>query len=145
MFFKLNFFLKRMYWFIFRPKTAGVKCILKNEDKILMIRKTFGSDKWVFPGGAIKKDEQPVDAVRREIVEDLGIDIIEVRELGLFTQNIRYRKETMYCFSGKIQAWVLKYDTQKIREVGWFSENELPHLTPVSESVFKLYKQIVSS
>ena len=32
----------KIYWFIFRPKTFGVKCLIKCGNEILMIRHTYG-------------------------------------------------------------------------------------------------------
>lgn len=37
--------------------------------------------KWEFPGGKIEKDESPAVALRREIQEELGVDIALIREL----------------------------------------------------------------
>ena len=65
--YQLKFQLKRIYWFIIRPNTQGVKCVLVNDGKVLMIRRRFGTDKWVFPGGAIHPGESAEAAIRREI------------------------------------------------------------------------------
>ena len=135
------FLLKRIYWFIFRPRTKGVKCILENNGKILMIRRTYGTDKWVFPGGAIKANETIENAVRREIQEDLDITLDQLRSLGSFTQTIHHRQETLHCFAGTISSNSLRLDKEKIQEVRWFDISELPELTPVSNSVISLYKK----
>ena len=137
--YSIIFKLKKLYWFLARPKSFGVKCILENNGKILMIRRTFGTDKWVFPGGAIHSGESPEEAVRREIEEDLGIDLEEVRNLGSFAQNVHHRRETLHCFAAPALREGLHIDHGKIKEVKWFVRDQLPFLTPISKSVFSLY------
>ena len=113
----LLFVLKRIYWFIRRPRTQGVKCIIEKDGEILMIRRTFGTDKWVFPGGGIKSGESPEDAIRREIEEDLGVAPRFVRKLGEFTQRVHYRNETIHCFSSTFVDINVQPDTGKIADV----------------------------
>jgi len=135
------FSFKKIYWFVVRPKTFGVKCIIQdNQGKILMLRKNFAYKGWVFPGGAIRQGEKPVDAIRREIKEDLGITLENVHELGSFFQRVHYRKETMYCFSAITSSLVTDFNKEKIEEVGWFERTQLPPLSPISQSVMALFK-----
>ncbi|HUN89412.1 MAG TPA: (deoxy)nucleoside triphosphate pyrophosphohydrolase [Terriglobales bacterium] len=50
--------------------------ILMREDKILICQRTRHQSKplkWEFPGGKIEAGEQPRDALRRELEEELGI------------------------------------------------------------------------
>lgn len=135
---KLLFQLKRLYWFVFRPKTQGVKCVIENNGSILMIKRTFGSVHFVFPGGKIMSGETPEQAVVREVREDLGLNLGEVRSLGSFTQTVRYRKETLHCYAAQVDALDFKL-APHIKATQWFSTRELTNLTPVSKSVFDLY------
>ena len=138
--YQLVFLLKRIYWFLFRPRTYGVKCVLVDNGKIIMVRRSFGSDKWVFPGGVIKVGESPNNAVRREIKEDLGIVLEELHDLGDFTQSIYHRRETIRCFTSVGPFNTVGPDKEKIKEIRWFEVAHLPSLTPVSTSVMSLYK-----
>ena len=138
--YQLIFSIKRLYWFLFRPRSYGIKCILENDGRILMIRRTFGTDKWVFPGGAIRAGEDAQVAARREIQEDPGAALAELRGLGSFTQTVHYRQETIHCFSAQVLPESIHHDKEKILEIGWFQPLELPELTPISKSVMALYK-----
>ena len=52
--------------------------LIRDEDKILIAqrgrRKRFGW-KWEFPGGKVRPDETPEDCLRREIKEELHLEI----------------------------------------------------------------------
>jgi 8-oxo-dGTP diphosphatase len=138
--YELIFRLKKLVWFITRPKRQGVKCVLESNGKILMIKRTFGTDKFVFPGGAIYVGESPEVAAKREIQEDLGIKLDQIKALGSFEQIVHHRNETLHCFSAQAQSKALSVDQNKIHSICWFDRKNLPELTPVSKSVYKLYQ-----
>ena len=117
-------FLK-IYWFIFRPKTQGVQCLILSGDELLLIRHTYGRLAWTLAGGGIKKGETKEEAVKREIKEELGLDITpEYR--GEFTHNTEYKIDTVYCFVVTIEKVEPKIDRGEIKEAKWWNINNLP-------------------
>lgn len=61
---------------------AGV--VINEKDEILMV-KTHNAG-WVFPGGQVEVGENVIDAVKREIMEEAGVEI-EVGELFCVSSN----------------------------------------------------------
>src|ERR1700751_4257558 len=54
-----------------------VPALIVKEGKILVCQRTKNQTmplKWEFPGGKVEEGEQPRDALRRELDEELGID-----------------------------------------------------------------------
>ena len=45
---------------------------------------------WEFPGGKVEQDENPENAVKREIKEELGIEIVVNRYLGDSIYNYEF-------------------------------------------------------
>ena len=76
-------------------KTIGVAIIRNQQGEILIDRRlpggTFGGF-WEFPGGKIEQNETVEDCIKREIIEELGLNI-EVGE-HLITVNHTYLGET---------------------------------------------------
>lgn len=63
----------------FASARAAAGALIRNSDgDILMVQPTY-KDFWDLPGGYIETGEQPSDACRREVHEELGLDI----ELGV--------------------------------------------------------------
>ena len=63
---------------------AGAGIVLNEKDEILMV-KTHNAG-WVFPGGQVEVGENVIDAVKREIMEEAGVDI-EVGEVFCIASN----------------------------------------------------------
>ena len=68
-----------------RPGAYG---IVLHEGNILLV-KTIRESKFVLPGGGIDLGEWHVDAMKREMLEETGIDV-EVGEMVGFLENIYY-------------------------------------------------------
>lgn len=64
--------------------TAGI--VINEKDEILMV-KTHNYD-WVFPGGQVEVGENVIDALKREIMEEAGVDI-EVGEVFCIASNTK--------------------------------------------------------
>lgn len=57
----------------YRPR---VRVILRNDnDEILLIRTWLSRQNWSLPGGGIASGEKPIEAIRRETLEETGIDL----------------------------------------------------------------------
>ena len=117
-------FLK-IYWFIFRPKTQGVICLILSGDELLLIRHTYGHSAWTLSGGGFKRNETKEDAVKREVKEELGLNITP-EYIGEFTQNTEYKIDTVFCFVARVEKIEPKIDHLEIKEAKWWNINNLP-------------------
>src|SRR6476620_9234358 len=87
-----------VYRSVAKPALRGVKCVLVDSDRILLVRHTYGPHEWDFPGGGLKRNESPLSAARREMREELGVDIDTWRAIGDRRQPRQHTKSTMHCF-----------------------------------------------
>ncbi|HEY3298007.1 MAG TPA: NUDIX hydrolase [Armatimonadota bacterium] len=64
----------------------AVAAIIVEDDKILLIRRGKEPSKgcWTVPGGSVEWGETLVAAVKREILEETGLEIDVVGEAGVF-------------------------------------------------------------
>lgn len=116
----------RVYWFLTRPKTKGVKALIFNDGKILMIRLTYYPNMWTFPGGGVNKNEEPKDAVVRECEEEVGIRLQNPQFIKTLDFDHEYKKDTVHLFREEIASLDFKTDGKEIFEASWFNLNNLP-------------------
>jgi 8-oxo-dGTP pyrophosphatase MutT (NUDIX family) len=116
----------RIWSFTMRPRIRGVKCVLTNGDRVLLVRHTYGRPRWDLPGGTSKRGEPPSETARREMAEELGVTLDGVADLGRFTGRIDRRSDTMHCFHAELPSQELTLDRAEIDEARWFPRDGLP-------------------
>ena len=121
------------------PKTTmrahlGANAIITCGDKLLLERRR-DSDTWGLVGGGVKKYEEPVDAMAREVWEELGLRIPKdkFRKLAVYGEPGRiaaYRDGSIWRMVIVVFALELPEDvtlriSKESRELRWFSREEL--------------------
>ena len=94
---KVAGFLRKIYWFIFRPETHGVKGLLLKDGKVLLVKTSYS--KWLtLPGGGIKKGETTKEAVKRELKEETGIKVLKCHLVGEYNNSTEYKNDHISLF-----------------------------------------------
>ena len=78
----------RMY-----PETPipAVGAFILKDGKLLLVKRAYepGAGKWTVPGGAIELGEKTVEALHREILEEVGIRLKNVKLLDIYDAIFR--------------------------------------------------------
>jgi 8-oxo-dGTP diphosphatase len=64
----------RVWWYVRRPRTHGSAVALWHQDVILLVRTSYRGC-YCLPGGFVRRGEPSEQAARRELREELGIDL----------------------------------------------------------------------
>lgn len=118
--------LLRVWWLIRRPAMYGVKCIVTNGDDVLLVRHAYGDHAWELPGGGIKRGERPLDAARREMAEELGIETDDWHWLGEAWATVYHRRDTLYCFQAELRSPEFTIERAELSDARWFPRSALP-------------------
>lgn len=117
----------QVIWFFWRPQLAGVKCLLTADDRVLLVRHTYGRRSWDVPGGAIKRGEPPLNAAHREMSEELGLAPTRWIEIGELRGRVDHRHDTIHCFRAEVAPdQKLSIDRGELEAAMWFARSELP-------------------
>ena len=105
-----------------------VAALIWKDRKILICQRTKHQPmplKWEFPGGKIEEGEQPRDALRRELDEELGIaatigdEVSRIEHKYPSGHAIELRFFDVHAYSGELENRIFK-------EIVWVSPEGLP-------------------
>ncbi|MEM7215251.1 MAG: NUDIX domain-containing protein [Pseudomonadota bacterium] len=118
-------------WFLFRrPMTLGVRVLVENDGKVLLVRHTYVSG-WYFPGGGVESEETAEQAARKELLEETGIRVTgPISLLGVFLNRKVSKRDHVLLY--KCAAWSKAKDfeaNREIAEIGFFPIDALPQDT----------------
>jgi ADP-ribose pyrophosphatase YjhB (NUDIX family) len=69
----------------FMKVTLGTLAVITNEKgEVLLVQPTYSEGKWQLPGGYVENGESPFDTIRRELLEELNINVEIKRFAGVY-------------------------------------------------------------
>lgn len=116
------------YFFMRRGLTLGVRAIVRsNNDKFLLVRHTYTSG-WHFPGGGVEKRQTAEQALRDELRQETGLQIVGKPVIhGFFYNNNVSKRDHVLAYCCDVQGGLeAKPTSVEIAETGYFSFEDLP-------------------
>lgn len=115
--------------FEFRP-WANVLALTKDRTAVLVKQYRHGLQEILLelPGGIVDDDENPLDAAKRELLEETGYSTPNIIQVGELYPNPAIQTNTLYCF---LALGVEKVAAQKLDE----TEDLEVHLVPLEELI----------
>ena len=138
------------------------RTFLRNSEwKYLMVRHNK-KDYWTLPGGHIEEWEDIYKAIKREIKEELNLEIkILWNKIGFEIENIKEKsapiciykidflnenwkniKKIEYIFLSEIKSWEIKIQNEEIAEYRFFSKDEVLNLDNTFLQIKEILKRI---
>jgi len=102
--------------------------IVQADGKILICQRTKHQPlalKWEFPGGKIEDGEQPRDALRRELEEELGITARVGDEISRLRHTYRNGNSVELRFY-RVNEYQGEIENRIFRDVRWVEARDLP-------------------
>ncbi len=105
------------------------KAIIEKDGRILVCR-GIGDKVWEFPGGRLHTGEDPIAGIAREIKEELGIDIKEIKPFYV-GPSFHYKSnmhQVFVAYTCTYDGSPLVIDPSEIEEFKWVTRGELKTL-----------------
>jgi 8-oxo-dGTP diphosphatase len=105
-----------------------VAALILKDGKVLVCQRTRHQSmplKWEFPGGKIEDGEQPRDALRRELEEELGIDAHIGEEVARIRHDYKNGGAVELRFY-VVNEYTGEMENRIFRDVRWAKRSELP-------------------
>ena len=117
---------------------SAIARIQDDDGRILLLRRTDGEDLWGFPGGAIDPGESAVEAVKREVYEEIGLRIEPVGLIGVYSDpdyvfeypNGDQVQPVGIFFDCRVRNGTMRLDGEEVVGARYFGPQELPLLRP---------------
>jgi mutator protein MutT len=115
--------------------------ILKKENKILLIKEVLEDFKehWIFPGGGVDFGETVEEAAKREIKEEINLDV-EIKEFLGFKEIIRpqfdYHTLIFFFIAEHLNGEVTRI--KKVLDAKYFTLNDAKNLNLVDSAKWAL-------
>ena len=109
-------------------KGAGIIIFNDNQEVLLQLRDNDPSirfpNHWVLIGGKVEKGETPEEAIRREIMEEMGIQITSFKNF----KNYQFDNEEQHIFMVNMNIELEKIKLNEGAGINYFSEESAEKL-----------------
>jgi ADP-ribose pyrophosphatase YjhB (NUDIX family) len=126
MLYRLAHVVRAQVWRIWKPRLSGVRVLaLDGEGQLLLVRHSYGTDAWMPPGGGLRKNEDPVLAGMRELLEETGCRLHGARLLTIQSEDLHGASNHVRVVAG-IAVGTPVPDGREILEAAFFALHALP-------------------
>jgi 8-oxo-dGTP pyrophosphatase MutT (NUDIX family) len=117
----------RVRWLRWSARTIhGCSMIARDAaGRVLLVRHSYGTGLWAFPGGGLNRGEEPLAAAVREFAEELRCSVAAPVRLGTLEEDYHGALNVAHVFTGLI-AGEPRPDMREIVEARFFALDALP-------------------
>ncbi len=115
------------------------------QNKSILSTRSKGKNKYYIPGGKREEGESDLQALKREIKEELSVDLLEgsIKFLKIFEGQAHGHAEgiivKMQCYTSEFNG-TLK-PAAEIEEMIWLNFKDIEDVSPVDKIIFKWLKE----
>ena len=122
-------FCQTVIGIIFRHPVPGTSIIPILPDGRIVLVQRQDNGLWSLPGGMVDWGEDVATAVRRELAEETGLELVKIRRLvGVYSAPDRDPRIHSICIvvEAEVNGRMKIQDTLEVKEVKAFSPSSLP-------------------
>lgn len=112
--------------------TVGAMCFIERSDGTLLLVQLSYRNRWGVPGGLLKRGETPQDAARREVREEVGLEVVLVGEPAVVVESEPRRVDVIFRARPAPGEDPRRAEPRspEIVAASWFPLGALPELQP---------------
>lgn len=125
--------------------TAGTGLLIFNKNKEILLQLRSDTNNWGVPGGSMELGETFEDTAKRELEEETGLICTKLKMVDILSGKETYRKypngDELYDITGIFEVrkytGILNTDNSETKKLRFFSLNNLPQLSSMTETILK--------
>ncbi|MBS0482279.1 MAG: NUDIX domain-containing protein [Proteobacteria bacterium] len=115
-----------MWWRLRKPRLTGCRVLALDERGwVLLVRHSYGSGRWMLPGGGVGRRENPLAAAQRELREEVGCTLDDPRQFDQLDEPLSGTVNQVHLIGGRIVG-TPRPDGREIVEAVFFDPAALP-------------------
>lgn len=120
-------------------RSFGARILLIKDNKILLVKHTYQPG-WYTIGGAVDRGETPLEAIHRELKEEVGVSLLKPPKLfSIYYTNFEKRDDYVALYVGSDYEQEIVHSNE-IAEQQWFKLDDLPNdITPATQRRIEEY------
>jgi 8-oxo-dGTP diphosphatase len=108
--------------------TLGVfAAIFDDNGRIPCVRMNYATRAWTTPGGRVEIGESPFAALRREVLEESGLEVVEDGLVGVCSKPLK--GDLVLFLRARVFSRNQWQPSDEISDIGYFGRDELPEPT----------------
>ncbi|MDD5731545.1 MAG: NUDIX hydrolase [Patescibacteria group bacterium] len=105
----------------YRVSTKG---LVVRDGKILLVQEKDG--RWELPGGGLEFDQEIFDSLKREFVEEMGVNVTKITERPIYVWKQKREKDHRLFIAYKVEIDSLDFTkSDECTDIKFFSKKEL--------------------
>lgn len=125
--FRLAWCAPSYYLRIVRPNLKPrTRVLITTDSHVLLIKNAVGSRQWTLPGGGYHHNESAENCAKREVKEELGIELGDLQSVGIAHEASKGVIWNYDCFISRLQSMPAISISFELSDAQWFHVSELP-------------------
>jgi 8-oxo-dGTP pyrophosphatase MutT (NUDIX family) len=127
---RLAHWLRKGWWRVRKPRLRGCRVLaIDGEGRVLLIRQSYGSGKWVPPGGGLGRTESPVVGALRELREETACRLDKAASVAVLEETLHGAGNGVHVVVGVTSDTPVP-DGREVIAAGFFALDALPEDMP---------------
>lgn len=122
-----------------RTHDASGIAIIDEHNRVLLVHQNYKDKHWSLPGGIVEDGESVWEAARRELKEEVNIEVGEIELSGMYYMS--HRNGYIYVFRARGYEGSIQVDGKEINEYGFFDQEHLPR--PITNFTLERIKDAI--
>jgi ADP-ribose pyrophosphatase YjhB (NUDIX family) len=120
--------------------TVGAMCRIERTDGHVLLVQLSYRNRWGVPGGLLKRGEDPVTAARREVLEEVSLEVDLVGDPAVQVDAEARRVDIVFVarLAPGQDPDQVRPTSPEIEAARWFAPDALPPLQPETSGAFAL-------